>query len=56
MRECVANIVFAGDFPELLRHCAVLAEVVVVKRTVTMFVARGILAALARGVRSSWWH
>ena len=46
-RECAANEVFAGDRPELLRHCAVLAEVVVVKRAMTMFVARGILAVLA---------
>lgn len=48
-RECTANKVFKDDRNNLFKHCAVLAEVVVVKRTITMFIARSILAALAGG-------
>lgn len=48
-QECAANEIFKNDRNNLLVHCAVLAEVVVLKRTMTMFVARGILAALAGG-------
>jgi hypothetical protein len=48
-QECTANKVFKDDRNKLFEHCAVLAEVVVVKRTITMFIARSILAELAGG-------